>query len=165
MLGMPGDVILRAGRGSRPHPDRRRLPVSTTEANRAAVRRCFENASRGNFDALDQFVSPDYVLHPEEVRGIDGLTELVAGYRRALADLRVTIEHQFAEGDYVATRSTITGRHEGELMGVPPTGREVSFGNLTISRCRAGKIEEEWELADVVSLLRQVGALPQLAEA
>jgi predicted ester cyclase len=133
--------------------------------NESAVRDCFENASKGNFEALAQSVSPNYVLHPEEVRGIDGLTEMVQGYRRALADLRVTIDHQFTDGDWVATRSTITGRHEGELMGIPPTGRDVAFGSLTISRCHAGKIEEEWELVDAVGLLRQVGALPDLAEA
>jgi predicted ester cyclase len=79
--------------------------------------------------------------------------------------LRVTIEHQFAEGDYVATRSTISGKHDGELMGLPPTGREVTFSCLTISRCRSGKIEEEWELADSVGLLRQLGALPDMAQA
>ena len=139
--------------------------MSTSEENKAAVRDLFENASQGKFDALDELVSPDYVLHPEEIRGADGLMQMVEGYRRALADLRVTIDHQFAEGDYVATRSTITGRHEGELMGTPATGREVTFSCLTISRCQAGKIEEEWELPDTVSLLRQVGALPDMAEA
>jgi predicted ester cyclase len=139
--------------------------VSTSDENKAAVRDCFENASQGNFDALHQIVSPDYLLHPEGVHGVEGLTEMVEGYRRALADLRVTIDHQFAEGDYVATRSTISGRHEGELMGTAPTGRDVAFSCLTISRCHAGKIEEEWELADTVSLLRQVGALPEMAEA
>jgi predicted ester cyclase len=133
--------------------------VSTSEANKAAVRDLFENASQGKFDALDELLGTDYVLHPEEVRGAEGLTEMVEGYRRALADLRVTIEDQFAEGDYVATRSTISGRHEGELMGAPPTGRQVMFSCLTISRCHNGKIEEEWELADTVSLLRQVGAI------
>jgi predicted ester cyclase len=131
--------------------------VSSSEDNKAAVRGCFENASQGNFDALHQIVSPDYVLNPEGIRGVAGLKEMVERYRSALEDLRVTIDHQFAEGEYVATRSTIRGRHEGELMGVPPTGREVAFSCLTISRCRDGRIEEDWELADSVSLLRQVG--------
>jgi predicted ester cyclase len=139
--------------------------MSTTEANESAVRACFENASRGNFAALGEIVTRDYVLHPEEAHGPDGLAEMVKGYRSALADLSVTIEHQFSVGDYVATRSTIHGRHEGELMGAPPTGREVAFMSLTISRCRDGKIEEEWELTDSVGLLRQIGALPELAEA
>jgi len=139
--------------------------MSDGEQNKAAVRGCFENASRGNFGALHEILSPDYVVHPEEARGVEGLTEVVEGYRAALADLSVTIEHQIADGDYVATRSTIRGRHDGELMGTAPTGREVEFMILTLSRCRDGKIEEEWELADTVSLLGQVGALPHLAKA
>jgi predicted ester cyclase len=139
--------------------------MSSTEQNKAAVRDCFEQASQGNFDALQSLVTPDYVVHPDEVRGAGGLAEMVQGYREALAGLNVTIEHQFTEGDYVATRTTIRGRHDGDLMGAPPTGRDVEFSGLTISRCRGGKIEEEWELVDVVGLLRQVGALPELAEA
>jgi steroid delta-isomerase-like uncharacterized protein len=139
--------------------------MSSTDANKAAVRDCFAEASKGNFDALHAIVTPDYVIHPDEVRGADGLAGMVQGYRDALAGLNVTIEHQFTEGDYVATRTTIRGRHEGDLMGAPPTGRDVEFSGLTISRCRDGKIEEEWELVDVVGLLRQIGALPQLAEA
>jgi predicted ester cyclase len=139
--------------------------MSATDANKTAVRDCFEQASQGNFDALRSIVTPDYVVHPEGVRGAEGLAEMVQGYREALAGLNVTIEHQFTEGDYVATRTTIRGRHEGDLMGAPPTGRDVEFIGLTISRCRDGKIEEEWELIDVVGLLRQIGALPELAKA
>ena len=139
--------------------------MSASEANKAAVRDCFEEASRGNFGALQSLVTPDYVVHPEEARGPDGLAEVVQGYRNAFPDLSFTIEQQFTEGDYVATRTTIRGRHDGELMGTPPSGRQVEFTGLTISRCRDGKIEEEWELVDVTTLLRQIGALPEMAEA
>jgi predicted ester cyclase len=139
--------------------------MSSSDQNKTAVRDCFKYASQGEYDALHEVVSPDYVLHPEGIRGVEGLTEMVEGYRTALADLTVTVENQLTEGDYVATRTTIRGRHEGELMGSAPTGREVEFSALTISRCRDGKIEEEWELADTIGLLRQVGALPKLFEA
>ena len=139
--------------------------MSEGEQNKTAVRECFAKASAGEFDALHEILSPDYVLHPEEARGVEGLTEVIEGYRSALTDLTVTIEQQFGEGDYVATRTTIRGRHDGDLMGVPPTGREVEFSGLTISRCRDGRIEEEWELADTMSLLQQVGALPEMAQA
>ena len=139
--------------------------MSTTEDNEKAVRDCFENAARGNFDALDEIVTPDYLLHPEEARGPEGLKEVVQGYRDALSDLRVTIDQQFSSGDYVATRITITGRHEGDLMGTPATGNEVSFSGLTVSRCEGGRIVEEWELVDMMSLLGQVGALPAPAQA
>src|SRR4051812_23473967 len=132
--------------------------MSSSEANKAAVRDCFENASKGNFEALPSIVTEDYVVYPEEARGPDGLAEMVQGYRSALADLSVTVEHQFTEGDCVGTRCTIRGRHDGELMGVPPTGRNVEFMALTISRCRDGRIAEEWELIDAVGVMRQIGA-------
>jgi steroid delta-isomerase-like uncharacterized protein len=137
--------------------------MSASDENKAAVRACFEIGSRGNFDALDAIVSPDYALHPEEVRGVDGLREMVETYRSAIADLNVTIDQQFSEGDYVATRYTVRGTHEGELMGTPPTGRDVEFSGITISRCRDGKLVEEWELVDTLGLLRQVGVLPEVA--
>lgn len=137
--------------------------MSTSEDNKASVRACFENASNGNFDALDDIVSEDYVLHPEEVRGADGLKQMVQGYHEALSGLRVTIDQQFTEGDYVATRYRISGTHDGDLMGTPPTGRDVEFSGITISRCEGGRIVEEWELTDMMSLLGQVGALPQVA--
>jgi predicted ester cyclase len=136
--------------------------MSNSEQIEAVVRACFENASRGNFDALDGIVAPNYVLHPEEVRGADGLREMVERYRSALSGLRVTIDQQFSQGDYVATRITITGRHDGDLMGTPPTGKDVSFTGITISRCEDGRIAEEWELTDTVGLLGQVGALPEM---
>lgn len=139
--------------------------MSDREQNKAAVRDCFEEASRGNFGALDSILSPDYVLHPEGVRGAEGLAEMVQGYREAIGGLTVTIDQQFTEGDYVATRYTIRGRHDGTLMGAAPTGRDIEFTGLTVSRCRDGRIEEEWELVDTVSLLQQVGALPEVAAA
>lgn len=138
--------------------------MSTTEDNEKAVRDCFENAARGNFDALDDIVTPDYLLHPDEARGPEGLKEVVQGYRDALSDLHVRIDQQFSAGDYVATRITITGRHEGELVGTPPTGNEVSFSGLTITRCEGGRIAEEWELVDMMGLLGQIGALPAMAQ-
>jgi predicted ester cyclase len=133
--------------------------MSSSEENKAAVRACFENASQGNFDALDDIVTGDYVLHPEEVRGADGLKTMVQGYRDALSGLTVTIDQQFTDGDYVA----ITGTHDGDLMGTPPSGKNVAFTGITISRCEGGRIAEEWEVTDAVGLLGQIGALPAAA--
>lgn len=131
--------------------------MSTHDQNKAVVRDCFAQASAGNFDALGGIVTEDYVLHPEGIRGAEGLAEMVAGYRAQIPDLSVTVEHQFTEGDYVATRCTFTGRHV--------TGHDVEFTGLTISRCRDGKIAEEWEVADGMTLLAQIGQLPEPATA
>lgn len=142
--------------------------MGSSEQNKAVVRACFEAGTRGNLDALDAIINPDYVLHdpsaPGVVRGVDGLRELVEGYRSAIGGLRVTIEQQLTDGDYVATRYTVRGTHSGELMGLAPTGRDVEFSGITISRCHDGQIAEEWEISDVLGLLRQVGALPEMVE-
>jgi predicted ester cyclase len=135
----------------------RRCVMSSSEDRMKTVRDCFAEATAGNWAALPGIVTDDYVCHPEEVRGPEGLAELIAGYRAAIAGLNVTIDHQFADGDFVATRGTVRGRHAGELMGVAATGRDVAFTTLTISRFRDGRIAEEWELVDVPSLLAQLG--------
>ena len=135
--------------------------MSSSEVNKTAVRACFEQASQGNYDAFGRLVTEDYVLHPGAVRGADGLREMVAGYRAAISGLAVTVDHQFTEGDWVATRYTVRGRHDGELMGTSPTGNDIEVSGLTISRCRDGRIDEEWELLDIAGLLTQIGALPQ----
>ncbi len=139
--------------------------MSADEQNKAAVRRCFASAADGNYDALHEIVSEDYVLHPDDVTGVAGLTEMVEGYRSAIGDLRVRVDQQFIEDDFVATRFTVLGTHTGELMGAPPTGRALAFSGIAISRCHDGRIVEEWELTDTLGLLRQVGALPAMAGA
>lgn len=142
--------------------------MGSSEENEAVVRACFQTGTDGNVDALDAIIDPDYVLHdpsaPEEVRGVEGLKQLVAMYRSGVPDLQVTIEHQLTQDDYVATRFTARGTHGGEIMGVPPTGRDVTITGITISRCREGKIVEEWEVSHVFGLLQQIGALPEMVE-
>jgi predicted ester cyclase len=133
--------------------------MTSSEEMKAAVRDCFENAAQRNFGALSEIVGEDYVLHPDGIRGVEGLIELVEGYHSALSGLSVTIDQQFTEGDYVATRFTVRGTHDGELLGTAPTGREIAFSGITVSRCSAGKLVEEWELIDAVGLMRQLGAL------
>jgi steroid delta-isomerase-like uncharacterized protein len=137
--------------------------MSSTEANKAAARRVFETVEDGRLDELDAIVDPDYVLHdpsaPDEVRGVDGVKEMVQAYHTAFG-LRVTIEHQFADGDFVATRYTARGTHDAEFMGIPPTGREGAVSGICISRFRDGMIVEEWDSWDALGLLQQLGALP-----
>jgi predicted ester cyclase len=125
---------------------------STQEHNKAVVRDCFAQASAGNFDALPDLVSDDYALYPEGIRGADGLAEMVQGHRDAIRDLSVTIDQQFTEGEFVATRYTVRGHHV--------TDHDVEFTGLAISRLSDGKIADEWEIVDVMTLLAQIGQLP-----
>jgi steroid delta-isomerase-like uncharacterized protein len=140
--------------------------MANSEENMAAVRAVFQTLEHGNVDALDAIVSPDYVLHdpsmPVQVRGVEGLKEMIEEYRNGFG-LRVTIDHQFADTEFVATRYTARGRHDTEFMGIPPTGREGTATGICISRCRDGRIVEEWEVWDTLGLLQQIGAVPEPA--
>jgi steroid delta-isomerase-like uncharacterized protein len=138
--------------------------MSDTEHNKAAARGIFDTLDHGDLDALDAIVGPNYVLHdpglPEEVRGVEGAKQMIEAYRTAFG-LRVTIEHQFADGDYVATRYTARGRHDAEFMGVPPTGKAVTVAGICITRCDGGKVVEEWDAWDALGALQQVGGLTE----
>jgi steroid delta-isomerase-like uncharacterized protein len=131
-----------------------------SEQNEKVVRDLFENATQKNYDAFDELVTPDYAYHPDETTGPDALREMVEGYHAGLSGMRVTVDQQFSVGDYVATRFTVSGTHDGDLFGTPASGKDVSFTGITISRCEDGRIAEEWELVDVLGLLGQIGALP-----
>jgi predicted ester cyclase len=132
--------------------------MTTQEQNRAIARDCYAQAAAGNFDALPGLLGDDYVMHPEGIRGADGLAQMVQGYRESVPDMTVTVDHQFGEGDYVLSRFTIRGRHV--------TGHDVEFTGLTVSRHGDdGRIEEEWEIVDVMTLLGQIGQLPEGATA
>ena len=132
--------------------------MSISQRNTALVQQCFADASHGDRTRLEQILSPEFVIHvPEDHRGVDGLLEMVAPIRGALPDLSVTVDHQFAAGDFVASRFTVRGTHKGELLGLAPTGEAVAMSGITVSRCEDGRIAEEWELVDMAGLLRQIG--------
>ena len=138
-----------------------------TETNKEIIRRLAEEPWRGNFDVIDEHVAQEYVGHdpsnPEPLRGPAGVKEFVTTYRTAFRDARVTVDEQFAEGDLVATRWTGHGIHEGELMGIQPTGKEATVSGITISRFRDGKVVEEWTNWDTLGMLVQLGAVPESA--
>jgi steroid delta-isomerase-like uncharacterized protein len=141
----------------------------TSEQNKAIVRRAFEEPWEGNLDIVDELVASDYVGHdpatPEPLHGPEGVKEFISTYRTAFPDARIRVEEQLAEGDLVATRWSGRGTHEGELMGIEPTGRRVSVSGLTISRLEGGKIVEEFQNWDTFGMLQQLDAIPVMARA
>jgi len=139
------------------------ISVSANE-NKATVRRSFEEVfNQGNLDAVEEIFASDYVLHdptsPEEIRGTEGMKQYVSMYRSAFPDLQQTIEDQFAEGKKVATRLTARGTHQGELIGIPPTGNRVEAAGIIINRISGGKIAESWANYDALGMMQQIGAV------
>jgi steroid delta-isomerase-like uncharacterized protein len=80
--------------------------------------------------------------------------------RQAFPDLHITVQDLIAEGDKVVCQNTVTGTHEGEFLGIPPTGNAVSYDEIFIMRFVNGRIVEASGVVDVLSQLRQIGALP-----
>ena len=137
-----------------------------SEENKEKVRRFLEEAfNEGNLDVADELFTSDYVLHdpslPEEMRGPEGVKGYVQMYRSAFPDTNITVEDQIAEGERVVTRWTGRGTHQGELMGIPPSGNQVELSGITISRFEGGKIAEDWTNYDTLGMMQQIGAIPE----
>jgi len=92
------------------------------------------------------------------VRGT--VKEVFARLHRAFPDLHITIEDLIAEGDKAVARNTVTGTHQGEYMGLPPTGKSIPYNEIFIVRLADGRIAETWGVVDVLSQMRQLGAIP-----
>jgi steroid delta-isomerase-like uncharacterized protein len=141
----------------------------SSDQNKAIVRRVFEEPWKGNLDVIDELIAGDYIgrdpAGPEPLRGPEGVKEFVTTYRSAFPDAQITVEQQLAEGELVATRWTARGTHEGELMGIQPTGKQVTVSGLTISRLSNDKIVEEFQNWDTLGMMQQLGAVPALVHA
>ena len=136
-----------------------------SEENKALARRWFEDFYNAHDPAVaDEIVSPDCVTHdpnlPDLPPGPEGSKLTARVFYGAFPDTRITIEDQVAEGDRVATRWTARGTHQGDLMGVPPSGRSGEIGGVTIYRVSGSKIAEIWGNYDLLGLMRQIGAFP-----
>jgi steroid delta-isomerase-like uncharacterized protein len=136
--------------------------------NKDIVRRLGVEPWEGNLGVIDELVSPDYVGHDPsqpDLLGPDGVKGFITTYLSAFPDGRITIDEQLAEGELVATRWTGRGTHQGELMGIPATGKQVTVAGITLSRLKGGKVVEEWSNWDTLGMLQQLGVVPELAGA
>ena len=140
----------------------------SAESNKALSRRLLEEAFNvGNIDVIDELVTTDFVNHdaalPEPMIGPDAAKASISGYRTAFPDLRLTVEEQIADDQGVATRWSAKGTHEGDLMGMAPTGKQATVTGITIDRIVDGRIAESWTNWDTLGMLQQLGVVPVLA--
>ncbi len=127
-------------------------------------RRIFEDVwNRKNLNAIDDLISTDYVHHDASslvASGVDGYKQFVKSYLNAFPDARFTIDDAFTDGQNEITRWTVSGTHEGELAGIPRTGRRFSVTGISIARIVNGKITESWNNWDALGLMQQLGVVP-----
>ncbi len=136
----------------------------STEENKALVRRWYEEVfNQGNLDVVDNYVADtivDHSLPPGMPPGAASTRQLIAMYRNAFPDLQITVEDQISEGDQVVNRIQVVGTHQGEFMGIAPTGRQFTITGIDWLRIADGKFVEHWAQADMLGLLQQLGAIP-----
>ena len=135
-------------------------------ANLAVLRAAVDAWNAHDRDRYVTGYLPDVKLHgfPEGVDDAATLGDFFAGFSEAVPDARITLGDAFEAGDQAAARLTINGTHEGELMGVAASHRPISVEVITILRFGAdGRIAERWNVADFLSMLQQIGAIPAAA--
>ncbi len=138
----------------------------TAKDNKALIRRYFEAidaaCKAGNADILDEFLAPDFITHnppPGMVPTREGAKQMFMAFVAGAPGYHV-VEDLIADGDKVVGRITATGTHEGELLGIPRTGRQIRMTGITIWRIANGKIVERWSEMDMLGVMQQIGAVP-----
>jgi steroid delta-isomerase-like uncharacterized protein len=131
------------------------------EANKQIARSFFEEVlDQGRFDKYAESHAKDFLAHGRNHDA--GLEEDIATAkeeRKALPDMKVTVNEILAERDLVAVRWTVSGTNTQAGMGFPATGKKVTIGGMTLFRFKAGRICEEWGYWDMLSVMRQVGLI------
>jgi steroid delta-isomerase-like uncharacterized protein len=120
----------------------------------------YEAVNTGNLALLEKFVAPDYVEHSEGFEGVEPFRQQITAFRAAFPDLHVSIEDLLIDGDRFASRTTVTGTHTGDLMGMPATGRRISVEAVDIGRIENGQAKERWGGLNMYSMLIQLGVIP-----
>jgi steroid delta-isomerase-like uncharacterized protein len=138
--------------------------MSLEEKNKALVRRFYEEFfNKGNLAVVDELHTADFRHYdsgaPDPGGGPEGYKRRNAIFLKAFPDRHVTIDDMVAEGDKVATRSTMRATQTGDLPGIPATGRRVVVTATIISRIQDGKIAEEWEDWNALGMLEQLGVV------
>jgi predicted ester cyclase len=128
------------------------------EENKAVVRREQEELwnHTGNLDVAEELFAADYV---------EAAKQEAADFRQGFPDVISTVEDLIAEGDKVVARWRAQATHQGEYMGIPPTGKEVDFTGIAIYRIEGGKIAESWNVSDELGLMRQLATIPEPGQA
>jgi steroid delta-isomerase-like uncharacterized protein len=137
----------------------------SSQENKELARRFMDEVwNKGNLGFIDEVTAPNHVSHdpasPEDMGGgVEGLRRFTEMYRSAFPDIQMTVEDVIAEGDKVVTRWTARATHQGELMGIPPSGNRVEVTGISIDRIEGGKVVETWSNYDALGIMQQLGVM------
>jgi len=141
----------------------------STEENKALIRRLVEEfLNKGNTAVAEALLAEDHVAlepSPGQPQGREGLIANIARMRTAFPDIQYTIEDMVAEGDKVAVYYVWRGTHQGEFLGIPPTGKQVTVPCVNFDYCVAGQCKKSRFMMDTMSLMQQLGVVPPPGQA
>jgi steroid delta-isomerase-like uncharacterized protein len=128
------------------------------------VRRFYREVAAGNLGVIDELIADDFVDHevfPGLTPNKEGVKQLFAVLRSAFPDLGMDVREILADGDLVSTRVVATGTHQGDFMGMPSSGNKIEVQLFDIVRVRDGQVTEHWGLMDAMSMMQQIGGIPE----
>ena len=135
-----------------------------SEENKQLVRRWFDEVwNKGRADAIDEMFDEDGIAHglsddpANPIKGPTGFKPFHVLFREAFPNMEIVVEDMVAEGDKVAARCLVRGKHEGDFMGRAATQSPIDFSGMTIVRIDNGKIIEAWNNFDFMTMHRQLG--------
>lgn len=139
--------------------------TAPADENAELVGRFIDEVFNGrNYDRMEELCAEDCIYHGApgsgDIEGLDGVRAYYEMLHAAFPDLEATREGWVSEGDMVASRYTYRGTHDGEFMGLEPTGKRAEVTGMSFNRIENGKMVETWTEADMLGLMQQVGAIP-----
>ena len=130
------------------------------QENKEIVRRWNEEViNDGKLDVLDELAAKNYVNHNGELN-FAAHKQMMAGMAAGFSDGKIVLEEIVAEGDIVAIRWRMHGRHTGEYMGVPATGKVITTPGMSMYRIVDGKVVDDWNVMDMLGAMQQLGVVP-----
>ncbi len=130
-----------------------------SHTNEETMRRLVEEIiNNKHLSVIDEIIHPNYVYRTpgQELHGRQAIRDLFTAYHEALPDLHVKIDDLICTDNKAVLLFTLSGTHQNELMGIPATGKQVNINGMTCSRIENGKIIEEWELLDQLTMFQQL---------
>lgn len=133
--------------------------ATSKDENKALVHRFIEGINSKDWESWRDLLDDDLVIHGEGVASPDDFIKRHQGFHAAFPDQRIVVEDTIAEADRVAYRTTVTGTHEGEFRGIPPTAEEIEVEGISIARIEDGNITEFWAVEDMLGAMQQIGVV------
>jgi steroid delta-isomerase-like uncharacterized protein len=133
------------------------------EDNKAMTQRFIDRMNKHDLSAIDEFFDASFVEHdvpPGMPPNREGMKQMFQMFLKGFPDMKMTVDHVVAEGDLVMIHLTTTGTNKGEMMGLPATNKVIKVQEMHLARVVNGKFVEHWGVEDQMTMLQQLGIMP-----